>query len=530
MKRFAIYAIACAALYAGCGSDAITPRAADWTGGGATKRAHLAQTVLGASPRRPGMGRRIRATGTHYEPMWSPSPDDPDHVRTSYAYTSIEDPVTGRTRARWDSAIHDEENHLEYTEVYDDHDGRVQGVDSFLAGPSGRFTTARVIAQRKHALLFAPDRLLQLAEHAGARLERGDQRDEEVLVIAAQPAPIRLVLDRPSGVPRRAETTEDDPIYGDANIAAVYDDWRPVAGGLQPFHIRYWIGDQLFDDEARTEIDEVPIVAADFALPGEAAPADAPLAQMAVRSAGWFSRMQMGGWPSLSQNTNVTLTDLAPGVVHVTGGSHHSMVVEMRDHLVLVEAPQHETRSLAVLAALAARFPGKRVRQVVNTHFHFDHSGGVRTIVAQGATLVTSAVNRGFFARVLTAPHELVPDRLEAGGPAAGAAALAQMCFVGDRAVLTDGERRVELYDLPSQHTRGLLGVYLPAERLYFVADVYVPLPPGAARPLPPGWRRAYADETLTAIEARGLDVATLVGAHGSASPLADLRVAAARR
>ena len=37
------------------------------------------------------------------------------------------------------------------------------------------------------------------------------------------------------------------------------------------------------------------------------------------------------------------LNDIAPGVVHVVGGSHNSLRVEMDDHLVMVARPLNAT-------------------------------------------------------------------------------------------------------------------------------------------------------------------------------------------
>src|SRR5262249_51618157 len=99
----------------------------------------------------------------------------------------------------------------------------------------------------------------------------------------------------------------------------------------------------------------------------------------------------------------VMLNEVAPGVVWLTGGSHHSLAIEMADHLIVVEAPLYEERSQAVISALEARFPGKPIRSLVSTHFHYDHLGGVRAYAAKGASIVASTLSQDFIQKVLDA-------------------------------------------------------------------------------------------------------------------------------
>jgi glyoxylase-like metal-dependent hydrolase (beta-lactamase superfamily II) len=75
----------------------------------------------------------------------------------------------------------------------------------------------------------------------------------------------------------------------------------------------------------------------------------------------------------------VDSTKLAEGVYYLAGGSHHSVAVEFRDFTAVVEAPQDERRVLAVIEAVYKLIPIAHSR-VVNSHHHFDHPGGIRTI------------------------------------------------------------------------------------------------------------------------------------------------------
>jgi hypothetical protein len=46
----------------------------------------------------------------------------------------------------------------------------------------------------------------------------------------------------------------------------------------------------------------------------------------------------------------VAVEKLAEGVFYLTGATHHSLAIEMRDHIVVVDTPNNEARAAAVLA------------------------------------------------------------------------------------------------------------------------------------------------------------------------------------
>ena len=90
--------------------------------------------------------------------------------------------------------------------------------------------------------------------------------------------------------------------------------------------------------------------------------------------------------------------------VGARGGTHHSMLVEFKDFVAVVEAPMNEARSLAVIAEAARLVPNKPIRYVVNTHHHFDHAGGLRTYLSQGTTIVTHESNKEYYLDILFYP------------------------------------------------------------------------------------------------------------------------------
>ena len=88
--------------------------------------------------------------------------------------------------------------------------------------------------------------------------------------------------------------------------------------------------------------------------------------------------------------------ELAPNVQHVVGGSHNGLIVEMKDYLVVFDAPINEWQSRFTIDAAKAKYPGKPVKFLVLTHHHTDHAGGARTYVAEGATVIVPPPRQGF--------------------------------------------------------------------------------------------------------------------------------------
>jgi len=153
----------------------------------------------------------------------------------------------------------------------------------------------------------------------------------------------------------------------------------------------------------------------------------------------------------------------------------------------------------------------------VNSHHHFDHLGGLRACVAEGATILSAAENKPYYEKVWAMPHTLKPDRL------AQAPKKPVIEAVTEKRVLTDGAQTLELYHLQgTNHADTMLIGYLPKAKVLIEADVYNPAPLNApAGPLVKENVNLYEN-----IKRLNLDVQQITPLHGRLVTIADLQKA----
>jgi hypothetical protein len=194
---------------------------------------------------------------------------------------------------------------------------------------------------------------------------------------------------------------------------------------------------------------------------------------------------------------------LADGVWLIGGESHNSVLLEFRDFVAVVEAPLNDERSQAVIAEVKKLVPNKPIRYVVNTHYHWDHSGGLRAYVAEGAQIVTHQANISFYQQVMFGSEfKLQPDTLAKRDEMLGLPIAPRFVpltnapsMISDRAWGSDSAGRVmEFYCIgraggsppTTSHAEDMTVVYLPAQRILINADMYTPPAPDAKLPATP--------------------------------------------
>jgi glyoxylase-like metal-dependent hydrolase (beta-lactamase superfamily II) len=292
----------------------------------------------------------------------------------------------------------------------------------------------------------------------------------------------------------RTQTWIPNPVFGDLIYDHRYTEYKNFAGVMFPTVLHSHQGDPRIHPGHNYMDIRVANVVVNATAPAVAVPDN-------VRQA-------------TVPPVQVASTEIAKGVWRVAGGSHHSIAVEFSDFVAVVEAPQNEARSIAVIAEVRKRIPNKPIRYVVNTHHHFDHSGGLRTYVAQSATVVTHQGNRDFYYDVFFHPgtRTLEPDILSSRMPWFGGNRIPAFETVTQKYVLSDGVRTMDIYPVQGlDHDGNMLIAYLPTEKILINADLYSVPAPGAPAPAPNQSTRALAQN----IQRLKLNVERHVGVHG---------------
>ena len=287
---------------------------------------------------------------------------------------------------------------------------------------------------------------------------------------------VTLAVDPASKLPSHVTAGAYDPNWGDVTIEAQFSNYQPV-GGLQLPATIVTKQDQWTTAER---------MLAKQTLDGDTASLAAP---DAVKSAA----------PPVPAAPTVPVEELGKGIWWLAGSSHRSVAFEFDDHITLFEVPLDEARTKAVIDTARTLRPGKPVTHAVVSHHHLDHSGGYRTAVAEGLTIITPRIYETFFKELAGRVHTREQDAL-ARSPKPPAFQL-----VDDQLELKDGTNTVILYNVETSHMKAALFAWVPRDRTLIQADLF-----------DNGWQQQpWGDTMLEAIAARKLPVARHAPIHG---------------
>ncbi len=369
--------------------------------------------------------------------------------------------------------------------------------DQFLSGnyawnvtAAGTVPTPQFVTGRMHQLWISPHGAVKSAIRNLATMNAAGKGARGALSFAfaeSERFTATMFVDQNMLV-ERVESRFPDPVLGESTATTFYADYRDVGGIKFPGRIRQVQGGFVVLD---VTVDEVqPNLSAEIQVPDS------------VRVA----------------SEKVVADRVADGVWFISGGTHNSVAIELKDSLVLVESPLSDARALPVIEQVRKLVPDKPLRWVINSHSHFDHAGGLRAAVAEGATIVTHEGNHKFYAAAFATHGKIAPDHLAKAGRQA------KFQLVNDKGTISDGKRSIEIHRIKgSAHSDTFLMVYLPADKLLIEGDAYTPLAPNAPAPSPPNPNNVNLVENIERLQ---LAVERILPLHGRVVPLADLYAA----
>ena len=294
-----------------------------------------------------------------------------------------------------------------------------------------------------------------------------------------------LLVDRQTHLPSRVEQLVPASAVGDTVDVFQFSDYRRVGALLLP-HLR--IEKRVPDVEweyrtLRLELDK-PIADSVFAVPSGLTPGEAPLSR----------------------------TTPLGSDVYLSPGAFQSVFVVFDEYVLVLEGGGSTAQTQNTIARIREVAPGKPIRYVVATHFHEDHIAGLRSFIAEGATIVTTADARAPIEALARTRSRLAPDSLDR------APRTPVIEVVERERVFRDARHEVRLYQVgPSPHVNQILIAYLPTERLLFQGDLL---------DMPNGEPAAGGDDTAdfaAKVRALELNFDRLIPVHGLPGTAADL-------
>jgi glyoxylase-like metal-dependent hydrolase (beta-lactamase superfamily II) len=321
-----------------------------------------------------------------------------------------------------------------------------------------------------------------------------DGRPHEIITfVMADTQQVALYVDAKSSLISKYELIFVDALEGDEASEILFGGYAPVGTIQVP---RTFTQRLAGEDAARLKIE------AEF---------NPPAADRVARiSADGYT--QVDAPPDTLKANIEKLADGVYAIQHTAGQNQHALAVEFRDHVAVVEAPGTSGGSEAVITKIKELIPGKPVRYLAITHHHGDHIGGVRTYVAEGATILTTKGNVEVVRAMASSKQN---DRL-GKSPKTVEISLIE----GGKRVLTDGRRTLELIDVgPNPHAKEMVIAYLPGEKIIFQGDLFI-LPNNGPLGPPQATTAAFARK----LAQLNLDVERIAGVHGPTATIEQFR------
>lgn len=344
--------------------------------------------------------------------------------------------------------------------------------------------------ERQLQIWLTPQGFLKAAAEHGATLSGGKNSHVITFMIGKHKVTGEI---NAQNLMTKVDTWIANPVLGDMPVDTTYSNYKDFGGVKFPTHIVQKQGGFATLDLTVTDVKH-NVQGASLQVPESVRQASPP-------------------------PVRVTSQKLADGVWFFGGGSHNSVLVEFKNYVAVIEAPLNDARSEAVMAEVKKLVPDKPIRYVINTHHHFDHSGGLRTYVTDGVTVITNQGNKGFYERAWSKPRTLAPDVLSRNPRKA--------VFVTyrDKYVLSDGSRTLEIHRiLNDRHNKFMSFAYMPKERILIEADDFTPPRPNGPGLVPISL--GFANNLYANLVRLKIEPKTIAPLHGYVVPFSAMQKA----
>ncbi|HEY7869158.1 MAG TPA: MBL fold metallo-hydrolase [Methylomirabilota bacterium] len=475
-----------------------------------------------------------KATVRQWEPEQSQAAGGEMRLAGDSTVVAVRDMATGATRLDWVRNFqYPAPRTFTFSEIVTNEAGYVAGIDSNGRNkqsreanpPAHSMSGLRLTTTQREILAASPLLMLDMFRNPDRIANAPNVTVGGVSYPAADfrtgGGTLTVLFDPTTGLPARVRSLDYDNIWGDVTWDLVLADWQTVSGVRMAMSRKYELnGRTVMEMKLSEPAVNAPVAADRLAIP-------APFLATARKPATgnvpyqWVIRRQFIGvymdsdqpsWDTQA-SPGLRLQELAPGVQHVVGGTHNSLIVEMKDYVIVFDAPVSDWQSNWTISAARGKYVRKPVKYLVLTHHHMDHAGGLRAYADAGATIVVGPGTAAHYRKVLAAPFTRNPDLT------ARSLSGTSIVEVSGKYTLSDGQRQVELYVVEANpHADGLLIGYVADAKIGFVTDIWSP---GAA---PLGEKLNPAQAALVAtVKKAGIAPAKFAGGHGTTADYAPL-------
>jgi hypothetical protein len=139
-----------------------------------------------------------------------------------------------------------------------------------------------------------------------------------------------------------------------------------------------------------------------------------------------------------------------------------------------------------------------------------DHTGGMRTYAAEGATIMVPSPDKAYFEEDLKTTHTVAPDALTKTPKNV------EVVEVTDQMILKDADgEAIRIYRIDYPHVDGMLLGHVVKDNVAWVTDLWSPTPTATKNP--------NTESVAAALKNPGITGTTMAGGHGTNGKQSDL-------